>query len=201
MFDSFVSLISNLNIFDLRQPVRFRFCSFQGFAFYILSYMLVVKYDELFDKQTCITALATGWKEIPKGCGLTTGAVFLPFLYMVLAFTLINLVRRVNWSADAVFNNLSLLILAEAVTNAGIYQIPYATIRIQSYPTCYFLFLSLLVVVILAIMSVVGERRTRLEKGTFMAGFRASPGIFQLLTMYVLLSAAFYVPLVKLASG
>jgi len=198
MFDTFVSLISNLNIFDLRQPVRFRFCSFQGFAFYIMSYMLVVSYDRLF-RQQCITAATTGLQGIASGCGLTANAVIFPFVYMIFAFVAISLIRRADWSADAIFNNLSLLIIAEATANAGIYQLRNSTLFIQSNAIWYFPLLSLAVVVLVGTVSVLGQRHTRPPKWTLMIGFRASPGIFRLLAIYVLLSAAFYIGSYKLA--
>ena len=134
MFEAFGSLISDLNvsgvnIFDLRQPKQFRFRSIQGFVFYLLSYMLVLSYDEVF-RQQCVGSIFTGWETIVSDCGLTPSAVIFPFLYMIAAFMVISVFKRVEWSTDAIFNNLSLLILVEAVATAGIYQLPHSTFAI-----------------------------------------------------------------------
>lgn len=197
MFEAFGSLlndlnVSGINIFDLRQPKQFRFCSIQGFVFYLLSYMLVLSYDEVF-RQKCLGSIFTGWNTIVSDCGLKPSAIIFPFLYMIGAFTFISLFKRLDWSTDAIFNNLSLLILVQAVATAGIYQLPHSTLAIQTYTLCYFLLLGLIVLVLLGTASLLGQRHMRPPGWTLKIGFGSSPGIFWLLAMYLLLGAAFYV--------
>ncbi len=192
MFDDVISTISGLNIFDLRQPARFRFQSVKGFAIYLLSYMLVVSYDQVFQQQ-CFTTITTGWQGIAKNCGLTAGAVIFPFLYMVGSSIVISLFRRPDWSTDAVFNNLSLLIVTEAIATAAFYQHEFGTLQVQTYALGYFIVLSLVALALLGALSLLAERHRRPPKWTLAMGFRASPGIFHLLTMYFLLGAAFYI--------
>lgn len=205
MFGSLVSLISDLNvsevnIFDLRQPTRFRFCSFQGFVLYVLSYMLIVSYDELFGEQ-CIPAAFADWKKIVSACGLAPDTVIYPFLYMIGAFIVINLFKRADWSSDAIFNNLSMMILMEGAATAVIYQLPYSTLAIQTHAACYFPLLSLSVLAILGAISLLGQRCTRPPNWTLRVGLRTSPGIFWLLAMYLLLSAAFFIEPVIMKSA
>jgi len=191
MFDDLISVISGWNIFDLRQPVRFRFQSIKGFAIYLLSYMLVVSYDQVFQQQ-CFTSITTGWQGIAKNCGLTAGAVIFPFLFMVGSSIVVSLLRRPDWSTDAVFNNLSLVIVTEAIVTAAVYQQPHGTLQVQSYALWYFIVLSLAAVAALGTLSLLAERHKRPPNWTLTNGFRASPGIFRLLLIYFLLSAAFY---------
>ena len=191
MFDNLISVISGLNIFDLRQPARFRFQSFHGLAIYLLSYMLVVSYDQVF-KQQCFTTITTGWQGIAKNCGLTASAVIYPFLYMVGAFIVIGLLKRVDWSTDAVFNNLSLLIVTEAIATAAVYQLQFGTLQVQTLAVWYFPLLSVAAVAVLGALSLLAERHTRPPKWTLATGLRASPGIFRLVAIYIVLSAAFY---------
>jgi hypothetical protein len=192
MFDDIISTVSGLNIFDLRQPHRFRFQSIAGFGIYLVSYMLVVLYDQLFQQQ-CFTTITTGWQDIAKNCGLTAGSVIFPFLYIVGASIVISLLKRPDWSTDAAFNNLSLVILTEAIATAAVYQRQFATLQIQTFYLWYFPLLSVVAVAVLAALSLLAGRHSRPPKWTLAVGIRASPGIFRLLTMYILLSAAFYI--------
>jgi hypothetical protein len=190
MFDSLKSVVGGLNIFDLREPAGFRFCSIHGFAVYLLSYVLVIIYDSLFTNE-CIHAITSGWQGIAGKCGLTAGAVIFPFVYMFAAFVVINAVRRADWSADAVFNNLSLLIVTQAVATGIFYQFGFAAI-IQRLAGYYFIVLGCLGLAVLGGLSLLAERHKRPPKWTLSGALRASPGIYRLLTIYVVLSTAFF---------
>ncbi len=191
MFDSLKSIVGGLNIFDLRAPAQFRFYSIHGFAIYLLSYALVVIYDTLFTDK-CINAVASGWQDIAKQCGLSAGAIVFPFFYMLGAYVVISLFKRTDWSADAVFNNLSLLIVIEALVTGLVYQ--FGLVRaVQGCPLCYFIALGVLAVAALGAISVLAERHARPPQWTLAMGLRASPGIVRLTAIYVVLSMLFFI--------
>lgn len=190
MFDSLKSIVGGLNLFDLREPAGFRFYSLHGFAVYLLCYALVIIYDSLFTNE-CINAVTSGWQGIADKCGLSAGAIIFPFVYMVVAFIAITAFRRTDWSADAIFNNLSVLIVTEAVATGVLLQLGFAG-YIQRLAGYYFVALSCFGFAVLGALSLLVERHQRPPKWTFAIGLRASPGIYRLVAMYLVLSAGFF---------
>lgn len=190
MFDSIRWLASGLNIFNLREPPHFRFLSLQGFLIYLLGYILVVYYQPLLDKK-CTGSFAGNFIGIMEACKLGPEVVVVPFAYMAGSFVVISLIKKTEWSADAVFNNVSLLIVIEAVVTGLLYQKGLAAV-VQTLTARYFVALSLAAVAVVGGISLLVERHTRPPKWTFAIGLRASPGIVRLMATYVALSAAYY---------
>jgi hypothetical protein len=185
MFDDLKSIISGLDIFDLRQPNQFRFYSVYGFTIYLITYLLVISYDFIF-KDECVSAITTGWEKIAKECGLTSGAVMLQFIFMNIAFALISLFKRANWSSDAIFNNLSLIIIIEALATVLFYQFDLADF-IQRNARWYFIVISLVALICLSGMSFLIASQSR------RSSIAATPGIFRLGIMYFTLTSGYYI--------
>lgn len=190
MFDSIRWIAAGLNIFNLREPAHFRFLSLQGFLIYLLGYVLVVYYQPLFDKD-CISNVAGNWKSILSACKLGPEVIIVPFAYMAVSFVVISLIKKTEWSSDAVFNNVSLLIVIEAIVTGLLYQKGLAAL-VQYLTATYFVALSLVTVVVVGGISMLTEWCSGPRKWTSAVALRASPGIIRLVATYVVLSAAYY---------
>lgn len=190
MFDNLKAIITGLNIFDLREPNRFRFYSIYGFAIYLVAYVVVISYDVIF-KDKCIGTLASGWEGIAKNCGLTSGAIVFQFLYMNVAFAVINLVKKEDWSSDAVFNNVSLLIILNATLTGLFYQYEFAT-WVQSHVPLYFAATCLAVLLFLVSLSLLATRHSRPQKFSIRTAI-CSADTIRLGILYFILSTGYFV--------
>lgn len=190
MFDSIRWIAGGLNIFNLREPAHFRFLSLQGLLIYVLGYVLVVYYRPLFES-SCINRVVADPKSIMGACKLGPDVIIVPFVYMVGSFVIISMIKRAEWSADAVFNNVSLLIVIEAVVTGLVYQRGWAAV-VQYSTAGYFVALSLAVVAVVAGISFPIEQRSRLRRWPLAVGLHVSPGFIFLIAIYVGLSAGYY---------
>lgn len=98
------------DLFDLRKPPGFVFFSMQGFFLHGINYIAITKTSDLVNEE-CVNTFPD-FAELFKNCGIDAWVIVYQAIFFAAAMIAISVFRKSEWSLDAVFNAVSVLIIS-----------------------------------------------------------------------------------------
>lgn len=130
-----------IDFFDLRRPQGFLFFSIYGFLIYGIVFISLNSTPTILNNE-CVDAFPD-IGSLSKKCGISAWVIIFQSIFFLISYIFISLLKKPDWSADAIFNSLSILIIFISGFTVMLYvtYVESASIMVDYYKV-YFIILS-----------------------------------------------------------
>jgi len=130
-----------IDFFDLRRPQGFLFFSLYGFLIYGIVFISLNSTPTILNNE-CIDAFPD-IGNLSKKCGISAWVIIYQSLFFLVSYIFISSFKKPEWSAEAIFNSLSILIILISGFTVLLYvtYVESASIMVDYYKT-YFIIIS-----------------------------------------------------------
>lgn len=183
------------DLFDLRKPSGFIHYSMQGFFLYGIVYIALTKTQKLATNQ-CVDAFPS-LAKLFDACGIDAWVIAYQAIFFASALIFVTIFKKSEWSFDAIFNSLSVLIISISATTVFVSLVwGGSALIILDYYIFYCLLAVMVALVIFRTMTV--GRRSRLSaKSIFILGHDE----IRLMAIYYILASLYLIFALRFLDG